>query len=406
MGYEGIQGARPSTGQLPANPGVAGAIGAMLGGSTAGKTGSAAVKPDPKESKRIATTSGQPHGSEPNVFGTSLRHPEAITPAAAQQLLARLDSNKDGKFNKATLLKAIDNPAFKGNDAVILATVLQSYDKVAGLTNDQWGSETDITRQDVAVLSQTTFREAAAEVRQILAAEGRALFAPGPKVVSGSAVTQGAIGDCYFVSALSGLADANPQAIRGMVKEVAANRFQVSFPGKRPVTVSLTDAQIALYAKTGGNGLWAAALERAYAKLKADGTKQSEASDYQAIAGDNVATGITALTGDKTTCHHLTPLLSDYLGTEAMTQALRKAFAASPPKVVAAGIRSGIVSNRTWEGGMLMGHAYTVQGIDPKTQQIRVRDPHGKGGPQGDGTYTLSPEQFHSIFDTLAIQGE
>jgi hypothetical protein len=125
-------------------------------------------------------------------------------------------------------------------------------------------------------------------------------------------ISQGQVGDCYFLATLASLAETDPSVIRDMIIDNGDGTFTVGFH-RTPslmhyVTVdrylpTLGDDRI--FASFGtdkdnaSNELWVALLEKAYVQLNESGwIGQEEAlNSYQAIAGGRMENVMAQVTG-------------------------------------------------------------------------------------------------------------
>lgn len=71
----------------------------------------------------------------------------------AQALFTRIDENGNGYLSQRELRRAVENRQFQGEDAQILAGLYRGRKGIAGLSNDQWFSETQISMGDLAKLN-------------------------------------------------------------------------------------------------------------------------------------------------------------------------------------------------------------------------------------------------------------
>lgn len=118
-------------------------------------------------------------------------------------------------------------------------------------------------------------------------------------------VSQGRLGDCYFVASLAAIAHSNPQAIRRMIKDNGDGTYKVTFHEGGEVVVDdqfpMQGGQVA-YAGPGDQDargdkeLWVMLIEKAWAKLKG-GYEQIRGSKVRMKSED----AMEALTGNKTT---------------------------------------------------------------------------------------------------------
>jgi hypothetical protein len=115
-----------------------------------------------------------------------------------------------------------------------------------------------------------------------------------------TAIKQGDIGDCFFMSMLGALVHMHPEKVCQMI-EKDGKKYRVHFPGRpRPVQIGApTDAEIALNTTARQNGLWLTVIEKAFAartnrKLP---MRKRERSPTDAIDGGYASDSVAALTG-------------------------------------------------------------------------------------------------------------
>jgi hypothetical protein len=318
-------------------------------------------------------------------------------------VFARIDADKDGFLTGSELNKALHSDSFKGEDAAVVAAMIDRVSDLEDLSDDEFGIENDgVTKADLAAFekldkSGSTLRKGA-ENRYGSAIyqqnhTTRQLFPRGAASISAAAVEQGGVGDCYFLAALAGLADRNPGAIQRMIKDHGNGTYTVSFPGRSPVHVDApTDGEIGLGATANSDGLWVTVMEKAYAKLR------SSTMDYEAIDGGQMSEGIEVLTGKSASTWNISLNSNESVRNEIAT-ALKEG------RTVTANIRPELFSNAGTREGMPTKHVYTIMGIDPKTNEIIVRNPWGSGGPKGDGIHRFTTDAFCGLFRSVCFQG-
>jgi hypothetical protein len=79
----------------------------------------------------------------------------------------------------------------------------------------------------------------------------------GPQL---SAIQQGMLGDCFFLSAVDSVLNENPQLIAKLITQTATGAFVVRFPAGKVEVVRLTDGEIATFSQAAGNGAWLAVM--------------------------------------------------------------------------------------------------------------------------------------------------
>ena len=128
---------------------------------------------------------------------------------------------------------------------------------------------TEIAGQD---LPDPTTTSAAAGYRNFASTP---LFVDGPQYDD---IAQGSIGDCYFLAALSSLADTDPQVIQQMIAPLGDGTYAVRFYRDGEEVYLRIDADLPVrysgslaYAKLGRDGeLWVPLAEKAYAYFRYD----------------------------------------------------------------------------------------------------------------------------------------
>jgi hypothetical protein len=321
-----------------------------------------------------------PAGSSP------LPPPSEFTRRAAA-LFDDLDADHDGQLTKTELKDALKTGKYAGHDAAVVVTLLSENVEISELHRDR---RKGISRNDLAAyaaapehpdvrFSEGAFARAASRADTIR----RDLFPEGLASITPAAVRQGSIGVCYMLSAVAGMAAIYPQTIKDMITANDDGSYTVRF-AKDTVTVPpLSDAD---YARGSGTpqGNWVTVLEAAYMTLHPH-------ADRGGLAG-----GIRALTGKHS---DMLPLIG-LTGLDRIRETIAAAQADGRLMTV----------SRTWtktgkdEYNLNSGHVYTVMGYDPATDEVLVRDPHGREGPHADGCHRFRTAEFRRLFDLMAVQ--
>lgn len=334
----------------------------------------------------------------------------------AQALFPRLDGDSDGFLSSSEIDDAVTDDSYVGPDAAVVATLNQLSSELEELSNDEWGDENDgVTLADLQAYERTGTvpgglrarvegRYARSEGR--IAAGSPLLYGPtGTPSVAG--VNQGALGDCFFLAAVAAVVARDPATIQGMIADNQDGTYTVSFPDQTPQTVSgPTDAEIAQYAASEGNGFWVTLLEKAYGRIQ-DPNAPIPNEGADPTIGGTVASGIAFLTGHSTNLDFLPASGREETATN-LTEAFRER------RIVTAGIRNAM----PWSDGrtaidLPMGHAYTVMDWDAGTEVVTLRNPWGHGERNDDtdvvddGVFTMTLDEFLANFTTIAYeQGE
>ena len=328
-----------------------------------------------------------PTGPVPATTGLPATPMAAIVPAQrALELFDHLDSDGDGRLSHHELKDALKVSAATGRDAATIATLIGDRHEIGGLVSDGPGiSRLDLVRlagggADKAI-TETTDDFARADFRA--GHITRELFPLGLASVTPAAVKQGLIGDCYFLSAVAAEAAVHPQALHDMIQPNKDGSFTVKFATRSVTVPPLTDVAYARGAGT-PQGSWVTVLEAAYNILEPN-----------AEAG-GLTGGIRALTGKHST---ILPLVG-LTGKDRIRETIAEAQAAGRLMTV----------SRTWTTtgketyDLHGGHVFSVMGYDPKTDEVIVRDPHGREGPAADGCHRFKTAEFRRLFDLLAVQ--
>jgi hypothetical protein len=119
---------------------------------------------------------------------------------------------------------------------------------------------------------------------------------------------QGALGDCYFIAALSSVAWARPYVIAHRNRATGVGQQQFTdmvqfYKGTKPEMVEVTEllpmqspANTYIYARSSESGeIWPAVYEKAYAKWRTNDTDDTPA--YAPIAGGDPVAAMSQLTG-------------------------------------------------------------------------------------------------------------
>ncbi len=242
--------------------------------------------------------------------------------------------------------------------------------------------------------------------------ESNDLFANGKASIRPDHITQGELGDCYFLAAVASLANTErgKTAIFDMIKPLEGNRFEVTFPGQSPVTVDApTHSERSLYSSSGKDGIWLAVLEKAYAHQQNDSAWIIKHSNpYDKIGnGALLDAGIRAVSG-KFSDTDILPL------TRMSTLRLKLQQAVAGEKSATAGILNELWGDKRTDNGLPVGHAYSILDYNAATDEVTVRNPWGstelvddKGRTRdgkNDGTFTMSLTEFKSTFHMIAYE--
>jgi hypothetical protein len=218
---------------------------------------------------------------------------------------------------------------------------------------------------------------------------------------------QGDLGNCWFVSAVIGLARTNPDAITNMIQDHGDGTYTVTFPGQQPVTITYDNDP---NAKGGSSdGIWLRVLEQAGAKLLAD--TQPLVSFLVDNFGHRGRFGIYLVTGA-----NAGPYFKWFYSISSWRDAIRTAMANN--KIVTASTGTGGLSDRI--NGLVSRHVYLVIGYDAETDKVRLLNPWRKDGEFGqtkpnpddedtpdkknDGIFEMTMQEFRDNFLIIDVQ--
>jgi hypothetical protein len=209
-------------------------------------------------------------------------------------------------------------------------------------------------------------------------------------------MSQGPLGDCFFVASIGSTVVHRPAALREMVQLQPDGRYRAAFPFAQPFTFpGLTDGQVALGSTTAGDGAWLAVLEQAFGKYRSALRGQSTDVDGTEIlrrGGDSAVT-IQQLTGHATRRIPF-PASAERRAAQRdailpdVRAALRANLAAG--RLITAGIDPPAKLKPNPDGtpatgtlpkippGFQKKHVYAVVAYDPATDVVEIWNPHGQ----------------------------
>lgn len=349
--------------------------------------------------------------------------------SVCQGLFDRIDSDGNDYLSAEELGAAMQSRQYIGLDAQAVAALYSQRAALAGLSNDDWGRDSQVSRADLAAIASGNNSDA---IRDALYSATRTHTSQENRLASGlfatpdnprlsihpEAIQQGRIGDCYFLASLAALAQTNPQAIEDMIRDNGNGTYTVTFPGDRdnPVTVNApTEAEAGLF--NGGHkyGVWANVLENAYGRYwqehgglitsawrgamrQFDGYAPSEGAD----GGGRSENATRLLTGNDTQTYR-----TAWRSAQELGDLLNTALNGEHPRSVTAAINNNPFSS-TSQDGFSDAHAYSILAYVPTADgsvgQVIVRNPWGQGENSRNGTITVSVEEFQRNFSDFALE--
>lgn len=334
---------------------------------------------------------------------------------------AAADKDHDGFLTRSEAIQALGNKNLTADERRILSHIRDNVGEIEEASDDEWFWENDgVTKKDLeahfnnwsrdgseakltGALSWIIQRTSKSQQPDI----SRELFANNSpaSAIKPEAISQGTIGDCYFLAALAGVARQNPDVIKNMIKDNKNGTYTVTFPNDKshPVTVSApTDAELGLYNGGSKYGTWAIVAEKAFGRYQQlykgkGGYTPAEGGD----GGGRMETANKLLTG-KDSNKLMVPTTSE----ADLAKAMQDAFTSKPPKEITCGIYGNKGKNGRTAGGYPTGHAYTIVGFTPDGKgggEVVVRNPWGGQDGTTNGTTKLSIQDFKKNFSDVVI---
>lgn len=237
-------------------------------------------------------------------------------------------------------------------------------------------------------------------------------------------VSQGALGDCYFMAAIGAVAKANPAALKKLIKgpdskgnyEVTMYIDGALFSSRKAKKVTITPEFLVdkngnpIYAKAGDVEMWVMLLEKAYAILRKEekywDLRVSGLDDgYNKLKGGFGEEGIEVLTGKEASTLWIKNL-SDEKIKSVITSALKdkrpittgtipgpdKGKKADKKQIAAQGLN------------IVLGHEYFVLAFDGSN--ITLQNPWNAEVVDGDGRgdITLSFANYKKYYRNICVQ--
>jgi len=191
-------------------------------------------------------------------------------------------------------------------------------------------------------------------------------------------VSQGRLGDCYFVAALAALAKQSPETLRKVITDNGDGTYVVHFHEGGDVVVDsrfpMKNGQVQ-FAEEGdqdqekGAELWVMLIEKAWAKLK---------GGYEVIRGSKVRMSSTdamqAISGKDTRTIRPAAMSGDQL-IEALADAEAKGW---PVTIGVKNVSDAEEVKKVKATGLVPNHAFAVMSVDKGAKTITVYNPWGK----------------------------
>ena len=210
---------------------------------------------------------------------------------------------------------------------------------------------------------------------------------------------QGVWDDCWFVSALVGLAYKRPVDVRDMIRAHDDGSYAVTFPGRAPVRTRPEEGVSA------SDGVWVPVIEAAAGKL----VNVTRPRVFTFGTGVRLLTGRPTKWSSNVSALGFGPVVPLPWNDNTLHAMLTTAEARR--RVVVLGGTDGYWRRPTLPG-IAPRHCYALLAYDPDARHARVRDPHGddaripdrKKPGYGPGEFWLTLDEVESSFCGLAIE--
>ena len=343
-----------------------------------------------------------------------------------KQNFAKWDKNSDGVLSLEEINKAVIDPNVKGPEAAAVAALRRfarntkanpsklTQEEIAKSIGKKLDSVDDEQATEKGSLV-TYYNSAFTRITRV----NRELFPKGKPTLD--AVHQGKLGDCYCLAPLGAMCSRNPDEMVHRITKKIDGTYDVKI-GKETWNIPApTDAEIALSGSTEDDGIWVNVYEKAVGAMRMKALPEAERpiTSLDLIAkGGSAGTMMGVLTGHAIERFTLTMFKSESASTverEAKLKELReklvKAF--DEKRLVTTGTNRTVSPKPPSING---NHAYAIIGYDPKTDHIKIWNPHGQNfTPQGkpslengyatkDGQFEMPLADFVKVFAGLAFE--
>ncbi len=372
--------------------------------------------------KKINDSGNNPFGANSNVDANSPAN--GVIAKSFLTSMNKLDANNNGFISSRELVNKMQDPNITGREAALVGTLIKNQGKIQNLSNDNSLLETDgISKKDILALDQlpndnklknevdsqyyydlSKINNAHAKFNNIFDDQGKMKLSPKVSDINFQDLKQGSTGDCYFLAALSSLAQHSPQKIIDMVKDNKDGTFTVKFSDKSVTVKAPTDTELGLYAE---GKAWVPVIEKAYSVYRNETIFLPKENPYDKSGGGSMITGrgIKDLTGS----NFDTDLL---MTTSTNTTRTKLKSAVANNKMMTASIAKNPFGKNSL--GLPDGHVYSIVGYDEKTDKVKIRNPWGQTEAQDksgsardgndDGICELSMQEFNKTFSAIAYQ--
>jgi hypothetical protein len=234
-----------------------------------------------------------------------------------------------------------------------------------------------------------------------------------PKGISKMNLSQGYIGDCYFLASLKSLSNSpkGVELIAKMIEPMPYNNFVVRFPGYPKEAIGVSFADVAATESVDSSTKGAKILEHAFYQLKAKidwkGVPDVEPSDKaEWLDGGFTQEALHILTGGEMLSHHTTTNSEKQFVNTFMEEAKHNPKLLDETKKLLKELHDkgenvivGAETSISVNGGdkiIYPDHAYSITNIDPENEKISINNPHDTAQD-----YVFSYKQFFNHFGAI-----
>jgi hypothetical protein len=234
------------------------------------------------------------------------------------------------------------------------------------------------------------------------------------------AIRQGAIGDCYFESALASMAGSpeGRQKILDMMHDNRDGTCTVTFPGAphEPITVKKpTEAELGVYNHNSPYGLWASTIEKAAGEYSAKHPRDLE-QIFDHTSQEGISHGgfedwsIRLLTGHRTSVYTLHADVADdrkYVQSrEEVAKGIEWALDSKSHKILVASTEAHNGRKQSPDG-FALDHSSTIVGFTPGGAgggEVLIRNPWAGHNGTTDGLVSITLDKFMHNFKYMRVE--
>lgn len=352
----------------------------------------------------------------------------------ADRHLPKLDTQHKGFVSKSDIENALHNPNVSGEDRRMLEYTRAHFEQIE---NSGKGKHLGISRYQFNDYVEKILLNDD-QTKMINSIEGtcwsvnqqhqngdntHALFANERNPLDSirpEAIRQGAIGDCYFESALASMAGSpeGRQKILDMMHDNHDGTCTVTFPGasREPFKVKLpTEAELGIYNHNSPYGVWASTIEKAAGEYSAKHPRDLE-QILDHTPQEGVSHGgfedwsIRLLTGHRTstyTLHADVPDERQYVQSrEEVAKGIEWALTSKPQRIIVASTEAHNGQKQSPDG-FALDHSSTIVGFTPGGPgggEVTIRNPWAGHNGTTDGLVSITLDKFMRNFKNMRVE--